>query len=133
MKKKAIDEKEKVCKSCNTLKSTTEFYVQQQKGSNDQIWKYYDSICITCRIEYANIRRKDKKIQAINYKGGKCEQCGYDDISCPDVFDFHHINPDMKDFNIGKTSKSFISIKPELDKCKLLCANCHRKEHSIKI
>ena len=46
--------------------------------------------------------------------------------------DFHHKDPKEKDFNIG----DFLRDKPfnksaekELDKCMLLCANCHREEH----
>lgn len=44
-------------------------------------------------------------------------------------YDFHHLDPNQKDFSIGKQSKSFAVIRSELDKCVLLCSNCHRKRH----
>lgn len=66
---------------------------------------------------------------AIAYKGGKCEHCGY--CKCDKALEFHHRDPSEKDFGIsykGET-RSFDRIKVELDKCILLCANCHREEH----
>lgn len=46
------------------------------------------------------------------------------------IFDFHHKNPKDKDFDIAKKKLSgFDTIKPELDKCMLLCACCHRIVH----
>jgi formate-dependent nitrite reductase cytochrome c552 subunit len=46
--------------------------------------------------------------------------------------EFHHLEPSEKDFGIGSKghTRSFEKIKLELDKCNLLCANCHREEHS---
>ena len=46
------------------------------------------------------------------------------------AFDFHHINPEEKEFNISSKYKSFKKLKIELEKCELLCAICHRKIHS---
>lgn len=45
--------------------------------------------------------------------------------------DFHHLNPDEKDFDISrsKTSKLTDHIKRELDKCILVCKNCHGEIH----
>ena len=42
---------------------------------------------------------------------------------------FHHLDPTQKDFGISGTTKSFEKLKPELDKCVLLCANCHGEVH----
>lgn len=68
---------------------------------------------------------------AVDYKGGKCENCGYD--KCISALDFHHKIPTEKDFCISNRNISlhWKNIKEELDKCSLLCANCHREEHSI--
>ena len=71
------------------------------------------------------------KQMCVNYKGGKCFSCGYN--KCLAALEFHHINPNEKEFNIGTKLKrldSFDDIKSELDKCILLCSNCHRELHN---
>ena len=67
---------------------------------------------------------------AIEYKGSKCEICAYD--KCADAFEFHHLDSLKKDFGISEKgyTRSWDKVKEELDKCRLLCANCHREEHS---
>lgn len=68
------------------------------------------------------------KLKALEYKGGKCIVCGYN--KSIRAMQFHHINPEEKDFGISSAgTKSFEKIKPELDKCVLLCANCHCEVH----
>lgn len=47
--------------------------------------------------------------------------------------DFHHLNPNEKDFNISDRNlptSDWPRIKNELDKCILVCANCHREIHN---
>ena len=79
--------------------------------------------------EYWRKRRLEIKKMAIEYLGGKCEICGYN--KCPDAFDFHHKDPSIKEFRIGSFRiKSWEKIKKELDKCQLLCSNCHRELHN---
>lgn len=124
----AIDETHKTCKNCTKELPTTEFYSQVQNGANGQKWRYYDSLCKECRSTYSTDRRRLFKKQAVEYKGGSCEDCGLVD-PCMDIYDFHHIDPSTKDFAISGC-RSFEAMKPELDKCVLLCANCHRKRHS---
>lgn len=76
-------------------------------------------------------RRRKLKDMAIEYKGGKCEKCGYN--KCNGALEFHHLNPEEKDFSISTsgTTKSFERIKKEIDKCILVCANCHREIHYL--
>lgn len=71
--------------------------------------------------------RKRVKVLAVEYLGGKCSVCGYG--KCISALEFHHRDPTKKDFGISGTNKSFESIKAELDKCMLVCANCHREIH----
>lgn len=68
-----------------------------------------------------------RKTKAIEYKGGKCIVCGYN--KSIRALQFHHLDPTQKDFGISGTTKSFEKLKPELDKCVLLCANCHGEVH----
>ena len=70
-----------------------------------------------------------RKLQAIEYKGGCCYRCGYD--KCHGALQFHHIDPTTKEANWNKIRLwSWDKIVNELDKCLLLCANCHAEEHT---
>lgn len=86
-------------------------------------------VCYKCCGERVSNRRRELKILAIEYKGGKCVECGYN--KSPAALEFHHLDPSQKDFGISKkgTTCSLEKIKPELDKCILVCANCHREIH----
>lgn len=71
--------------------------------------------------------RKRLKKEAVALKGGCCEQCGYD--RCIEALQFHHIDPAAKSFELkAAASKSRAAFLSELEKCKLLCANCHAEE-----
>lgn len=89
--------------------------------------------CRSCQNKYyVDRRRLEIKIKAIAYKGGECQSCGFKGaISC---FDFHHLDPSTKSFSISDKphTRSWERTKKELDKCDLLCANCHRKEEFYK-
>jgi hypothetical protein len=71
--------------------------------------------------------RKRTKIKLIEYKGGRCEICGYD--KCMRALSFHHKNPNEKDFSISGKSLSFEKLRGEVDKCMLVCSNCHSEIH----
>jgi hypothetical protein len=64
-------------------------------------------------------------------KAGSCIDCGLPGREFPYVLDFDHIDGQaLKKFNIGSWSRSVLSIKAierEIQKCELVCANCHRK------
>jgi len=74
-------------------------------------------------------RRKMIRKMAVEYKGSKCEICGYD--KCGSALEFHHKTPNVKDFGISAKgyTRSWQRVKHELDKCVLVCANCHRELH----
>jgi 5-methylcytosine-specific restriction endonuclease McrA len=74
-------------------------------------------------------RRKEIRLKAIEYAGGKCARCGYNKY--PEVLEFHHLNPKEKDFSISEKgySRSWDKVKLEIEKCLLICANCHRETH----
>jgi 5-methylcytosine-specific restriction endonuclease McrA len=83
-------------------------------------------ICQSCIT--VNSRRKNKK-KFIDYKGGKCQICGYNKYD--GALKFHHIDPTKKDFAPSKlNNRSFKNAKEELDKCVLLCGNCHDEVHA---
>ena len=85
--------------------------------------------CIKCGYEAVKRRRYKIKDQAVQYKGGCCQICGYSKHS--GALEFHHTDPAAKDFQIAvKANISWDKIQKELDKCVLLCANCHREVHA---
>ncbi len=71
------------------------------------------------------------KIRAVEYKGGKCSICNYNKSMA--ALQFHHIDPTQKEFGIARSgiSRAWEKIKKELDKCILLCANCHAERHEL--
>ena len=79
-------------------------------------------------LHVRKFNRKEIKRRLIEYKGGKCQICGYN--RCQDALDFHHLEPSQKDYNISGGTKSFNTLKSEVDKCILVCANCHREIHA---
>lgn len=67
-----------------------------------------------------------KKRYCVNYMGGRCTLCGYN--RCLRALHFHHINPHEKDFDVSQMAY-WDEIEEELEKCVLLCANCHMEVH----
>jgi len=85
--------------------------------------------CMKCASEAVSKRRRNLKKQAVKYKGGKCKICDYNKSIW--ALTFHHLNPDEKDFAISRNghTKSWKKIQKEIDKCVLLCHNCHTEVH----
>lgn len=84
----------------------------------------------TCRACKKRATSKGVKQALVEYKGGKCEKCGFDKSLC--ALEFHHRDPEEKDFEMCAMSFSWDKIdvyRKELDKCDLLCSNCHGMEH----
>lgn len=75
-------------------------------------------------------RRKQMREYAVKYKGGHCQVCGYG--KCTQALEFHHLDPTKKDFGISASgyTRSWTRVRKELDKCLVLCANCHRELHA---
>lgn len=123
---KTQSKKSKVCPTCNQNKPITDFH---KRGNDSHLYQYQCKNCrnISCKKKYRNIKQK-----CIDYKGGKCEKCGYN--KCQAALDFHHIDPTEKNFQISQFQffdwgKNKYKIINELDKCMLICANCHREIH----
>lgn len=85
--------------------------------------------CKKCAVEAVQKRREKTKELLVEYKGGKCEICGYD--KCVSALEFHHLNSEEKEFGIGQNgyTRSIEKNKEEVDKCLMVCANCHREIH----
>lgn len=130
----------------NILKSMNEYYKFNTKNetakkfnvSHSTVVKYCENKRVLLTDEEKNKknreavkkRRRELKAMAVDYKGGCCENCKYN--NCIDALEFHHIDPTKKDFSISAKgiTKSWEKVKKELDKCILVCANCHREIHA---
>jgi len=75
--------------------------------------------------------QRRKKIFAIEQFGGKCQMCGYD--KCINALCFHHLDKTEKEFKPSYIIMrwSWEKVKLELDKCILVCSNCHAEIHFL--
>jgi hypothetical protein len=141
----------KICKETNIFKLTFHHIDISEKEFEYSDYKNYrwsilkneldkcDLLCQNCHRElHYNFdsldKRRNDKLIYLEYSGASCVKCGYN--KCPSSLTFHHRDPKEKDFWIGGLSERINSIyelservKNELDKCDLLCANCHVIEH----
>lgn len=120
----------KRCSMCKKILPIDDFYFKNSKKTCRSCY------CKKCWCIITHRQQRKFKQKLVDYKGGKCSICGYD--KCIAALDFHHINPNEKDPDFRKIrNHTYLSeeIKQELDKCVLLCANCHRELHAgvIKI
>ena len=106
----------KVAKITGHSFETVQKYVQTKKREK----KYSNS-------ESVILWRKRVKQKLVEYKGRECQICGYN--KSLNALHFHHLNPDEKDFSISGKSLSFEKLKGEVDKCILVCSNCHSEIH----
>ena len=84
--------------------------------------------CKKCRRREQNNTTRKYKTTLVQYKGGKCEICGYD--KCVAALDFHHLDPSQKDTNwIHMRRWNPERVKKEVDKCQLVCRHCHSEIH----
>lgn len=72
--------------------------------------------------------RQRTKQKLVDYKGGKCQICGYN--RWVGNLAFHHRDPSKKDFTITAKTIAFDKLKTEVDKCVLLCHVCHGEVHA---
>jgi hypothetical protein len=77
--------------------------------------------CVKCKSAAIQKRRDKTKQILVEYKGGKCEICGYD--KCIQALEFHHIDPNQKDFGIG--AKGYTRSIEKNKKCVVpYCSGC---------
>jgi hypothetical protein len=118
-RKLEISVEKKKCPRCQNIKHIHEFYARRDRPDPS-------AYCITCSGEQCLERIRETKLKCVEYKGGKCVCCGYDKHIC--ALDFHHKNRSDKKFEISaKLRWKFERLKPELDKCILVCSRCHRE------
>ena len=118
------------CPKCQIKKSVKHFYIRPDRNGKTQ------SYCKKCNHQHVLDRQREFKRKCLEYKGGiLCSKCGYD--KCIGALEFHHLDPNQKEFIPSKLrhtswTKNETVIKKELDKCIVLCSNCHREIHSYQ-
>ena len=112
----------KICDKCHQDLPLEDFHANRVKKDGKQ------QSCRKCLSKYTNERRVKTKLRAIEYLGNKCFRCH--ETFHYAVYDFHHLDPSVKEFEWTRLKRqSWKTITSELDKCMLLCANCHRMIH----
>lgn len=132
----------KHCKRCQTDKEDSEYRKSSRSKDGLQSW------CRACMVSYDQERWRNNKtyiygvkktryqklrLEYVDYKKTLiCTVCGEDAVEC---LEFHHIDPTQKDQAVSNVAGSWSRerLERELEKCYVLCANCHRKVHSGRI
>jgi len=110
------------CPRCRRVLSSGDFYPRRNRFGSS-------TYCKQCTNLQALERQRKLKQQAVEYKGGQCIRCGY--CRYVGALEFHHMYPQGKDVTISHIKHTtFAKIVHELDKCILVCANCHREIHA---
>ena len=116
----------KVCKYCGVEQPVENFGVARVINGKS----YRRLKCGTCKYarQKERIRETNRYLQELK-KTLRCARCGFSDHR---ALEFHHLDPEVKEFAIGDIARrggSRQSLLREIDKCVVLCANCHRIEH----
>lgn len=112
---------ERFCLTCKKKLKGKQMLFCSRKCNNHNIGRFkkvYDQ---------SKNRGKERRKKLVELKGGKCEKCGYDKNLA--VLCFHHRNPKEKSFTLNRCTQSWNKLIEELNKCDLLCANCHTELH----
>jgi len=110
-KNKSLNIKASECKSCHNIMRRAYYLKNKEK-----------------EIQRVTERRSKITEWYINYKKSlKCTKCGEDDYRC---LQFHHLHSKVSNVStMICNGNSIETIKKEISKCIVLCANCHSKEH----
>ena len=115
----------RACRECGKKQPVEEFPLS---GTVKGV-RYYRHLCVQCYSKQKTKKSNDRMVQFREYKKTlKCNRCGYDDHR---ALEFHHPNDDKDRFNpcVIARMRSWENVLKEINKCEVLCSNCHRIEH----
>lgn len=122
----------KVCKGCGQTKPLDGFYANRNMRDGRVNW------CKPCMIERHGEKRRARAkkfrayVQAIKVERG-CTDCGYN--AHPAALDFDHLPGQLKLGRLAAMAcgSALKTIHAEIDKCEVVCANCHRVRTAERI
>lgn len=118
----------KICTKCGKELPIDSFNWRDKKKGTRR------SECKVCHSDYMKTKYQEKKELVNNLKRNQCcAKCGDNRAY---VLDYHHIDPNIKEMNISRmlSNRSNINhVIQEIDKCIILCSNCHRELHYLNI
>jgi ribosomal protein L30E len=119
---KEMNEPMHKCYECGRMLPVSHFNFWNKKKNQ------YMNICKDCEKK-RNTKKHEERKEILNaLKTCGCCCCDENDINC---LDFHHINPEEKEFNMSAApNKTIDKILNEASKCVVVCSNCHRKIHA---
>jgi hypothetical protein len=112
------------CRSCGSVALVEEF----PKAGKTKGVQYYRHLCTTCYSKQKINKSNERMTKFREYKKTlKCNRCGYDDYR---ALQFHHTD-DNKEGTPAVIARylAWDNVMEELNKCEVLCANCHQIEH----
>lgn len=115
--KKTVDGPQ-TCIDCDVLSTSENSYPQRDK---------FSSRCKTCQRAYNQHHSHQMKRLLVDKCGGKCSICGYDKNYA--ALQFHHRDPSTKEFTIAAKHWGDDNMFSEIEKCDLICGNCHAEIH----
>lgn len=114
----------KICTKCHKELPITDFnWRNKEKGTRRSECKY-------CHSAYMKQKYQEKKniIQELKSKCA-CAKCG---DTRGYVLDYHHLDPKQKNNTVARLTSNNSNLDKtfeEIEKCIVLCANCHREFH----
>lgn len=117
------------CGRCKQIKPHGEYHKNGSKSKNGR--DGLNRWCKSCKSAYQAASIEVRRRYWLDLAGAYCHHCGWD--LYPACLDFHHVNGDDKDWSPGKLIMSrpigSSDVYAELDKCAVLCCNCHQAIH----
>lgn len=135
----------KVCSKCAASKPLSDYFLKDSKKGKlhaqckacykdlrrgfyaEHYAKYSDLYRKRAQLRREKLRQEYREKMLQYLQKSKCEICDENDIR---VLEFDHIDPSIKSFSISqsvKLGRSWDAVMQEIKKCRVLCANCHKK------
>ena len=105
-------------------------YNKQYRKDNKEKVRQYNDENREIKATKEQVKRTKRNKMLFQHKGSACGHCLLSEPANLEIYDYHHIDPTTKLHNVATIVHGPLDrLMTEVDKCLLLCSNCHRKEH----